>query len=774
MTVTRSKPRAIRAPHAAALGVLLAAVATPAAAFEFELFETPIRVDNLFTVGAMWRTQDRASYLIGKSTLHRLLNPGSTQGLCVSRDDDDGVSGPDPDPTANRYTGTTCTTSTSTENLRYVNAPGAFSPNGDNGNLNFAKHDIVHATAKLTSDISFSFKDYNIFIRPIYMFDANYANDFVELHPDTTLQPAESDYPDAGVDLVGKRFAVLDYNISRVFTIGERDVSIKVGNQVLNWGESALLFLNSLNTINAPDATRARVPGFDLKEAFQPQGMVVLSTDIIENVSLETFYQYEWKPLLIDPVGSFFSVSDTLGAGGRYAMLSFGKAPEDPLNLYRPYLNDGAADNEGPPPGGPDLNNDDPIGVLGSSAGRTIYRNSAEEAARRPDDGGQYGAAFKLFLEDFNNGTELAFYAANYHSRLPVVSAIAAQRTCLVGATGAPSLGVDCGFTAPYTPAAEEPIPVDTMSLIVEYPEDIKLYGVSFNTTIGDYALSGEYAFRENLPIQIHTVDLTYTALQPAFPDRDIVTPAGTIPGRQSAFPTFLTGYRGFACTTDANCIQPGQYIRGYESMKVGQTGLTVLRLIGGDNPIAASQMTLLMEMGWTQVFDMPGLDQIQFQGAGVDTHISTGGDRFDRNGNGTIEANEGSLGIDPPGVAGNSGGNSVRTPTLAQNPTAANPDNFGDADSYGYRIINLNRWDSALFGANIETLSIIQHDVKGTTPGIGGNFVEGRKQFAFGVRFDYLSTYIGEVRYTWFTGAGDANSSADRDNVFVTLGVQF
>ncbi len=88
--------------------------------------------------------------------------------------------------------------------------------------------------------------------------------------------------------------------------------------------------------------------------------------------------------------------------------------------------------------------------------------------------------------------------------------------------------------------------------------------------------------------------------------------------------------------------------------------------------------------------------------------------------------------------------------------------------------MLNLNRWDSALFGANLETLTIIQHDVKGTTPGIGTNFIQGRKQFAFGLRFDYLSTWIGEVRYSWNTGGAKRDSLRDRDNIFVSLGVQF
>src|SRR5205085_2623314 len=53
------------------------------------------------------------------------------------------------------------------------------------------------------------------------------------------------------------------------------------------------------------------------------------------------------------------------------------------------------------------------------------------------DKGGQYGLAMRYYAENLNNGTELGFYAANYHSRLPYFSTRAGQYGCLSG-PGAP------------------------------------------------------------------------------------------------------------------------------------------------------------------------------------------------------------------------------------------------------------------------------------------------------------------------------------------------
>ena len=87
---------------------------------------------------------------------------------------------------------------------------------------------------------------------------------------------------------------------------------------------------------------------------------------------------------------------------------------------------------------------------------------------------------------------------------------------------------------------------------------------------------------------------------------------------------------------------------------------------------------------------------------------------------------------------------------------------------------MTLTRYDDALFGANIEFLNAFFHDVKGVSPGLGQNFVEGRMQAISGIRFDYLSTFQGEVRYTWYFGGEHRDALRDRDNLLMTLGYQF
>ena len=281
----------------------------------------------------------------------------------------------------------------------------------------------------------------------------------------------------------------------------------------------------------------------------------------------------------------------------------------------------------------------------------------------------------------------------------------------------------------------------------------------------------------------MHTTDLVFSLLQPGFPEQDIaVVPGTTLPGRRTAVPDFLGAYRNPGC--NPNCVQPGQYIRGYEKQAIGQGEFILLKTIGGDNPLAASQITLLFEGGFTHLPNLPKLNQLQTNGAGTDTHISAGigGSRginpLDiRNPATPDDASSHKCDAATPGTNQTQAQATAACYTLLQNPipqALVDIDGYGTPLSYGYRLITLVRYDSALFGANVELLNSLFHDVHGVGPGLGQNFVEGRKQILSGIRVDYLSRFIGEVRYTWFTGGKNRDQLRDRDNLFLFLGYQF
>lgn len=191
---------------------------------------------------------------------------------------------------------------------------------------------------------------------------------------------------------------------------------------------------------------------------------------------------------------------------------------------------------------------------------------------------------------------------------------------------------------------------------------------------------------------------------------------------------------------------------------KIGQLGLTAIRTVGDDNFLGASQIALLFEFGWTHVFDMPGLEELRFQGAEVNAHISSGAD-------GSTGINPADVRTDPDDASSNGS-----AATSRQNPTRQSKRGFGEEDSMGYRALALTRYDSLFLGVNVEFLTAVFHDVHGVSPGLGQNFVEDRIQ-VIGVRFDYLTTYSLDLRYTYFENSTELDALRDRDNLLVFLG---
>ncbi|MGV8202933.1 DUF1302 family protein, partial [Pseudomonas aeruginosa] len=84
-------------------------------------------------------------------------------------------------------------------------------------------------------------------------------------------------------------------------------------------------------------------------------------------------------------------------------------------------------------------------------------------------------------------------YAMNYHSRNPYYSVIAGNGL----ATSDPVTGRSTGY------------------YFIDYPEDIRLYGLSFQTNIGSTSVAGELSYRPNMPLQINSTDMSIAAIYP-------------------------------------------------------------------------------------------------------------------------------------------------------------------------------------------------------------------------------------------------------------------
>ena len=714
-------------------GVLCLMASGQAVALDYQWGETTVTLNNRASIGAAWRMQDIDYRLVGK------LNVPGQETLCQA---DDCLSlNLDPAP-----------------NQRLVDARGAFSGvNADNGNLNYDKHDIVAATSKLVSDLTITHGDFLVRVRGIGYYDAVNA-DFDETHNYTLYQPRRTARSDEVSERFAEGFELYDAFVQYAFDIDdERQGTFSVGNQIVRWGETTLVQLNSLAEINPPNPNFLRMPGAEINEVFQAVPLALLSFDLFDGASAEIMYQFGWKPVEPDATGSFFSDTDLIG-GGEYAMVSLGQFGEDPDRQYHP------------------------APVLGYLSSTTLTLYPEEKEA---EDGGQYGLRLNYYADWLNGGTELSVYYLNYHSRLPYANIIAANDSCARDAGNLAAAYLACnGFNGdpglpklnPLAPRGE-PLPVDTVRAELVYPEDINMFGVSFNTNLGNWSLAGEYAFRDNLPVQIHIPDVIFAGLQPAFPanqiDGDLTGGAlgnllnglaglgvdvnqlgglvgfqglgnlltATFPAARQGVPSYLVDYRGYGR------VQANQEIPGFERLKVGQLDLTAIKAIR-ENPLGADQILLILEVGMTHIIDMPDRSQLQFEGNYV---------------NNTSYA---------PGADGTGQPGGVPDPrTLV--PTQQRK-GFADDFAWGTRVLVRSEYNNLLFDWTFKPTVGVVWDIQGIAPFPMQNFVEGRAEIVAGTDINFNEALTGRVLYQWFTGAGDLNTRRDRDNLAISVSYSF
>ncbi|MCB1877960.1 MAG: DUF1302 domain-containing protein [Chromatiales bacterium] len=529
-----------------------------------------------------------------------------------------------------------------------------FSVNNDDGNQNFGKG-LVSEALKVTSELELKYGDFAAFVRGTAFYDFEVEDGEREKIPLT----------DEAKDQVGSDVRLLDAFASYRFYLGEMPGEVRVGEQVISWGESTFI-QNSINTINHVDVGALRVPGAELREALLPDGIVYGSIAPTENTSVEAYYQYDWDKTDIDPSGSYFSTVDFAGQGGERVLLGFGAVPDSV-----------------------------PPNVVVSPPSLTAVVARAPD--RNPGNDGQYGLALRFFLPELND-SEIGLYYIHYSSKLPLVNAI----------TGTPegALGVD--------PDGQSY--VQTARYFFEYPDDIKLYGLSFNTDIGNtgIALQGEFSYRQDVPLQIDDIEILFAAL-----------------GAQDNLAPGATPAAPLAQFNQLGRIPFDEVVPGYIRRDVMQFQATLTKVLG---PVfGANTGVIVTEAAISHVLDMPDKNELRLDGPG--TYIS---------GNEALAAFHYGL--------------------------FENAEHFATATSWGYRVAGRLTYNNVFSSINLEPRFSWQHDVNGISPGPGGNFIEDRKAITLGLKAIYQNQFEADISYTNFFGAGRYNLLNDRDFVALTF----
>lgn len=190
----------------------------------------------------------------------------------------------------------------------------ALSNYNDQGNLNYQKGQLFTEYLKGTHELILQFPDdYKFMGRVNWIRDysaTHVSGDVSGLGGDTLTESARND--------LNFKARVLDFWVSKEFDLNDERARLRVGNQVINWGES--LFLpGGINQTNAVDLMRLSQPGTQLKEAMLPAPIASLATGLGHGLNVEAYVQGDWNANYFPPVGSYWSTS-TVGTGADQAM----------------------------------------------------------------------------------------------------------------------------------------------------------------------------------------------------------------------------------------------------------------------------------------------------------------------------------------------------------------------------------------------------------------------------------------------------------------------
>lgn len=600
---------------------------------------------------------------------------------------------------------------------------GSYSNNGDNGNLSYGTGDMFSSLIKGTHELDIRRDNVGMFVRGTYFYD--FVADNTDWKNPSSGKRFDPCRDEEAQERICKDIRLLDAFIYGDFEINNMPLSLRLGQQVISWGESSLIS-HGISELNPVDIAILKAPGAELKEAFIPFGALWASYALSDDVNIEAFYQYSWEKTILPAPGSYFSTNDFAGSGGHYnnVQLGFSGIPDMDSDYLLSQLNGLGTNLQN----GLDQNTAFSIYMAGYTTSVSL-RAPGKKAENEPENGGQYGLRLSWYLPELND-TEISAYYMNYHSRRPVFSGVAANFT--------PSAVIqDLGFIATNILNTANYDQLQAFSRVeLDYIEDIKLYAFSFNTLVGETSVAGEVSYRQDEPLQIDDVELLFAAMP-----QQLVTLAKL---DDPAFDN-LNQYEVFDGLSQIPVHQSGERINGYVLANTLQAQVTLTHLFGPS--FGASQLTTLIEIGGVDVRNIEDSNGVDIN----NTTVYPNGLRL----NGPNTNRSGGLSLSEPYLSG--------VTLQAQNGVETNP--FPTDFSWGYKMVAKLNYTNVFAGINVTPRIVFSHDVNGITPDPLFLFVEDRKAASLGLNFDYQSRWSADFSYNGFWGGvGTTNQMADRD----------
>ncbi|GAB3630309.1 hypothetical protein PTE30175_03622 [Pandoraea terrae] len=190
--------------------------------------------------------------------------------------------------------------------------------NGDDGNRNFKKGSLIQNQVNLLAEGDLKHGDLGFFTRVSSFYDQVYHRSNYNNAPDTVNQPGPfNEFTPTARRYLGGRTKLLSAYAYDTFKLGSTELNVKLGEQVVAWGES--LFFGNIAAAQGPaDAVKGYVAGAEVKDILLPTPQLSMQWNLTPNFSVLGYYQFQFRPNELVPQGGYFSYADIIGPGSPF------------------------------------------------------------------------------------------------------------------------------------------------------------------------------------------------------------------------------------------------------------------------------------------------------------------------------------------------------------------------------------------------------------------------------------------------------------------------
>ena len=475
-------------------------------------------------------------------------------------------------------------------------AGGAITPtagrNQDDGNLNFSKGDQTSQVLNGYLSMEYKSGDYGGLFSAKAWFDNELVNGNRPWGNSANGYAPDAPLSDAGAQPRSrfKGVALDNLYVNGRNQAGGMPLDWKFGWQKLDWGNRYLVIggLRDLNPIDIPALFRPGMLQRD-QETRIPVPQIFARLGVTKSTSVEGFYQLHFERHAANQCGTFYSGADWTADGCNAVV--FGNQTDRAAIATNNFIH---------------------------RTGNVLASNT-----------GQLGLALTQSVEQL--GTKFGLYFTRFHSRAGYASFNVSQR-----AGG-----------APYVPGNADG---QNATYFIEWPENIRMFGLTFETAFKGGTAFGELTYRPNQPLQFNAADLLSAVVS-------------------TTLPTQLRDR--------ANALPPGGILTGYERHKAVQLQLGAVGQIPG--VLGAAGMNWGAEVVYKGIPDLPDPNVLRFG-------------RSDVFGQGPVN------GVCPPPAV----------------PTQCTSDGYVSRHAWGFRTVLGLRYANAFEGVDIIPSMLFGQDVSG------------------------------------------------------------